>query len=117
MLLIAPNQFQDELDSLVMPSDPRRRSNEIVGILDLEPETPLVIIKLVEVPNVAVGTLVHKLGIRQRRPTIRYGKSIYPAHRTNYACVAILTNIFNKLESFEEVMAFLEKEQIWIQAM
>jgi len=118
VLPIAPNQFQDELDSLAMPSDPRRRSNEIVGILDLEPETPLVIVKLVEIPNVAVGTLlVHKLGIKQRRPTIRYGKSIYLVHRTNYACVAILTNILSKLESFEEVMAFLEKEQIWIQAM
>ncbi len=36
MLPIAPNQFQDELDSLAMPSDPRRRSNEMVGVLDLE---------------------------------------------------------------------------------
>ncbi len=117
VLPIAPNQFQDELDSSAMPSDPRRRSNEIVGILDLELETLLVIIKLVEVPNVAVGTRVHKLGTRQRRPTIRYGKSIYLVDRTNYAYVVVLTSILNKLESFEEVMAFLRKEQIWIQAM
>jgi hypothetical protein len=64
MLPIAPNQSQDELDSSTMPSDPRRRLNEIVGVLDLEPETPPVVIELVEVPNVAVGTLVHKLGTR-----------------------------------------------------
>lgn len=67
VLPIAPNQFQDELDSLAMPSDPRRRSNEIVGVLDLEPKIPLVIVKLVEVPNVAVGVvgaLVHKLGTK-----------------------------------------------------
>jgi hypothetical protein len=114
---MAPNQFPDELDSSTMPSDPIRRSNEMVGILDLEPETPLVIIKLVEVPNVVVGALVHKLGTRQRRATIRYGKLIYPVDQTNYACVAVLTNILNKLESFEEIMAFPKKEHIWIQAM
>jgi hypothetical protein len=64
VLPIAPNQFHDELDSSAMPSDPRRRSNEIVGILYLEPETPLVIVKLVEVPNLVVGALVHKLGTK-----------------------------------------------------
>jgi len=64
MLPIAPNQSQDELDSSAMPSDPKRRLNEIVGALDLELETPPVVIELVEVPNVAVGTLVHKLGTR-----------------------------------------------------
>ncbi len=117
VLPIAPNQFQDELDSSAMPSDPRKRSNEIVGVLYLEPETPLVIVKLVEVPNLAVGALVHKLGTKQRRPTIRYGKSIYPVDWTNYAYVAVLISILNKLESFEEVMAFPKKEQIWIQAM
>ncbi len=47
-----------------MPSDPRKRSNEIMGVLDLDLETPLVIVKLVEVPNVVVGALIHKLGIR-----------------------------------------------------
>jgi hypothetical protein len=117
MLPIAPNQFQDELDSLAMLSDPKKRSNEIVGVLDLEPETPLIIVTLVEVPNVAIGALVHKLHTRHRRSTIRYGKSIYPFDQTNYACAAVLTSIFNKLESFEKVMAFLEKEQIWIKAM
>ncbi len=60
MLPIAHNQFQDELDSSAMPSDPRRRSNEIVG----EPETPLVIVKFVEVPNVVVGALIHKLSTK-----------------------------------------------------
>jgi hypothetical protein len=64
VLPIAPNQFQDEFDSLTMPSDPRKRSNEIMGVLDLELETPLVIVKLVEVPNVVVGALIHKLGTR-----------------------------------------------------
>jgi len=47
-----------------MPSDPRKRSNEIMGVLDLELETPLVIVKLVEVPNVVVEALIHKLGTR-----------------------------------------------------
>jgi hypothetical protein len=47
-----------------MSSDSRRRSNEIMGVLDLEPKTPLVIIKLVEVPNVVVRALVLKLGTR-----------------------------------------------------
>jgi hypothetical protein len=64
VLPIAHNQFQDELDSSAMPSDPRRRSNEIVGVLDLEPETPLVIVKFVEVPNVVVGALIHKLSTK-----------------------------------------------------
>lgn len=39
----APNQSQNELDSPIVPSDPRSGSNEILGVLDLELETILIV--------------------------------------------------------------------------
>ncbi len=56
-----------------MPSDPGSGSNEIVGTLNLEPKTPLVIIELVDVPNVVVGAPTHEFGSRQKRPPTKYG--------------------------------------------
>ncbi len=103
------NEFQDEFDNLTMPS-------ELVGTLDLEPKTPLVIIKLVDVPNVVIGAPTHEFGSRQKRPPTRYGKWIFLIDRNNYACATISVNISNEPESFEEVMASLKKEH-WIQVM
>lgn len=55
-----------------MPSDPGSGLNEIMGTLDLEPKTPLVIIELVDVPNVVVGAPTHEFGSRHKRPLTRY---------------------------------------------
>jgi hypothetical protein len=43
-----------------------------MGTLDLEPKTPLVIIELVDVPNVVVGAPTHEFGSRHKRPLTRY---------------------------------------------
>jgi hypothetical protein len=99
-----------------MPSDPRNWSNEIMGILDLEPKTPLVITKLVDVPNVAVGTPIHEFGSKQKRPPTRYGEWIFLVDQNNYACATIFVSIPNEPKSFEEVMVSLKKEH-WIQAV
>jgi len=99
-----------------VPTDPRSGSNEIIGTLDFEPKTPLVITKLVDVPNVVVGAPTHEFGSKQKRPPSRYGKWIFPVDQNNYACASISLSIHDECESFEKIMVSLNKEH-WIQTM
>jgi len=99
-----------------MPTDPRCGLNEIVRRLDFEPKTPLVITKLVDVPNVVVGAPTHEFCSKQKRPHARYGEWIFPVDQNNYACASISINILDECESFREMMVSLKKEH-WIQAM
>ncbi len=92
-----------------MPTDPRSGLNEIMGRLDFEPKTPLVITKLVDVPNVVVGAPIHEFGSKQKMPPARYGEWIFPVDQNNYACESISINIPDECESFREIMVSLKK--------
>jgi hypothetical protein len=71
--------------------------------------TPLLITKLVDVPNVVVGAPTHEIGSKQKRPLARYGEWIFHVDQNNYACASISINIPNKCESFEEITVSLNK--------